>query len=133
MLTVQFCFQWYHNPVTGKSEGHLRDGWEGYLQSALTAATPMIRAGAILAVFLGDEVCCAQGVPGANVSSVASAVRSKLDSIQSRTMQTPVSSSHDHSCDSTLHVISEELEKYRYFSEMAWGDHMFRFCSERWS
>ena len=57
MLTVQFCFQWYHNPVTGKSEGHLRNGWEGQLESVLTAATPMIRAGAILAVFLGDEVC----------------------------------------------------------------------------
>lgn len=34
---------------------------------------------------MGDEVCCAQGVPGENVSSVASAARRKLDSLQSKT------------------------------------------------
>ena len=84
MLTVDTVFLFYLNPTTSKREGGLRPGWQGALQAKLRAATPLIRAGAIRAIFLGDEVCCAQGVPGANVSSVAMAIRAKLDSLQSK-------------------------------------------------
>ena len=82
MLTVDSAFKFYLNPATGQREGGLRPGWHGALEATLDAATPLIAAGAIRALFLGDEVCCVQGVPGQNVSSVAAAARSKLGSIK---------------------------------------------------
>ena len=39
---------------------------------------PLIKKGAIRAVFLGDEVCCVQGVPGSNISFVATIIRKFL-------------------------------------------------------
>jgi hypothetical protein len=43
----------------------------------------LIHAGAINAIFFGDEVRCSQNVPGENVSSVATAICKQLDSLQS--------------------------------------------------
>lgn len=84
MLTIDSVFRFHINPATGKREGGLREGWQSALRSKLAAAAPLIHRGAIQVIFLGDEICCAQGVPGRNVSSVAEAARHQLDSLHSK-------------------------------------------------
>ena len=80
MVTVDGVWLWHTNPSTKQREGGLRPGWRAHLQSVLAQALPLVRKGAVRGFFLGDELCCTQGVPGSNVSSVASIIRHTLDS-----------------------------------------------------
>ena len=84
MLTVSSVFLWHTDPVTGARAGGLRPGWHLHLQSMLAAAMPLVLKGGIRAFFLGDEVCCSQGVPGSNVSSVATIIRHALNQTASK-------------------------------------------------
>ena len=80
MLTVDSVWLWHTNPVSKKPEGGLRPGWRAHLTAILSEAVPLVRKGAVRGFFLGDEVCCVQGVPGSNVSTVASIIRHALSS-----------------------------------------------------
>ena len=78
MLTVDSVWLWHTNPAINKKEGGLRPGWRAHLQTMLSSAMPLIKKGSIRAVFLGDEVCYVQAVPGSNVSTVATIIRKFL-------------------------------------------------------
>jgi hypothetical protein len=57
----------------------LRVGWQAHLAPALTALRPHVAAGALRAVFLGDEMMLA-GISASNVTAAADFVRASLGS-----------------------------------------------------
>ena len=77
MLTVDSVWLYHTNPVTHELVGGLRPGWRAHLSAMLNGAMPLVLKGGLKGFFLGDEICC-RGVPGANVSSVATAIRQAL-------------------------------------------------------
>jgi hypothetical protein len=80
MLSIQGSGVWKATPSGHKNQNEtgLLDGWEQSLSSALIAAEPHLRSGALAGIFLGDERCCS-GIPFTNVTAVADAVKSFLN------------------------------------------------------
>ena len=68
-----------HNP---NNLSGLVPGWQARLSSWMDDATPLLKRGAIEAVYLGDELMCL-GVPYSNYSAVANVVRGRLDTLGS--------------------------------------------------
>lgn len=68
---------WQRPPHWNMSGGGLLPDWDTKTDAAMIEALPLLKKGVLKGIFLGDEPACA-GVPAANVSTVASYVKSKV-------------------------------------------------------
>jgi hypothetical protein len=62
--------------IRGK-QGGLNSTWKAFLSSAMDRVVPLVKSGAVIGVFLGDEVICS-GISVDNVTLVAEYIRSRI-------------------------------------------------------
>ena len=64
-------------PVWLRSEGKLNATWKEFMDASLDRVVPLIKEGAVLGVYLGDEVICS-GITMDDVAKVAEHTRSRI-------------------------------------------------------
>ena len=64
--------------INGLNNSHVNPNWRALVDELLESAMPWLQAGALKAVFIGDEPCCS-GVPLSEVAAVADHVKARIN------------------------------------------------------